>query len=283
MRLAKFLASAGVASRRGAEALIAQGRVQVDGRPELDPARDVGPHSAVSFDRQPVQAEPELVVYAVHKPAGVLSAAKDLRGRPTVVSLVPSELRLYPVGRLDLDVTGLILLTNDGELAHRLTHPSFEVPKTYRARVRNPPVREAAVARLRRGVELDDGPTAPAQARRLAPDTVELTIHEGRKRQVKRMFEQIGHPVTALQRVGFGPLSLGALEPGSYRRLSPAEVQALATAAGSGALPTAAGSGALTTAAGSAARPSGTSSYARRRRPSPGSRASASRPPSAGS
>ena len=283
MRLAKFLASAGVASRRGAEALIAQGRVQVDGRPELDPARDVGPHSAVSFDRQPVQAEPELVVYAVHKPAGVLSAAKDLRGRPTVVSLVPSELRLYPVGRLDLDVTGLILLTNDGELAHRLTHPSFEVPKTYRARVRNPPVREAAVARLRRGVELDDGPTAPAQARRLAPDTVELTIHEGRKRQVKRMFEQVGHPVTALQRVGFGPLSLGALKPGSYRRLSPAEVQALPTAAGSGALPTAAGSGALTTAAGSAARPSGTSSFARRRRPSPGSRASASRPPSAGS
>ena len=292
MRLAKFLASAGVASRRGAEALIAQGRVQVDGRPELDPARDVGPHSAVSFDGQPLQPEPELVVYAVHKPAGVLSAAKDSRGRPTVVSLVPSELRLYPVGRLDLDVTGLILLTNDGELAHRLTHPSFEVPKTYRARVRNPPVREAAVARLRRGVELDDGPTAPAQARRLAPDTVELTIHEGRKRQVKRMFEQIGHPVTALQRVGFGPLSLGALEPGSYRRLSPAEVQALATAAGSGALPTAAGSGALptaagsgalTTAAGSAARPSGTSSYARRRRPSPGSRASASRPPSAGS
>lgn len=267
MRLAKFLASAGVASRRGAEALIAQGRVQVDGNPELDPARDVGPHSAVSFDGHPVQAEAERVVYAVHKPAGVLSAAKDSRGRPTVVSLVPSQLRLYPVGRLDLDVTGLILLTNDGELAHRLTHPSFEVPKTYRARVRNPPVHEATVARLRRGVELDDGPTAPAQARRLTPDTVEITIHEGRKRQVKRMFEHVGHRVTALQRVGFGPLSLGALEPGTYRRLSPAEVRALTTAAGAGP---------LTTAAGSAARPPGASSYARRRRPSPASGAGAS-------
>jgi 23S rRNA pseudouridine2605 synthase len=265
MRLAKFLASAGVASRRAAEQLIAQGRVQVDGRPELDPARDVGPHSAVSFDGQPVQAASELVVYALHKPAGVVSTARDPQRRPTVVSLIESDLRLYPVGRLDIDVTGLILLTNDGELAHRLTHPSFEVPKTYRARVRNPPVREATLARLRRGVELDDGPTAPAQARRLSPDTVQITIHEGRKRQVKRMFEQVGHRVAALQRVGFGPLSLGALEPGAYRRLGSAEVRA------------------LTTTAGSAARPSGTSSYARRRRPSPESPASASRPPSAGS
>ena len=141
-------------------------------------------------------------------------------------------LRLYPVGRLDIDVTGLILLTNDGELAHRLTHPSFEVPKTYRARIERPPVRDAALARLRRGVVLDDGRTAPAQVRRVSADTVELTIHEGRKRQVKRMFEHVGHRVSTLERVAFGPLALGDLRPGAYRKLSPTEVAALTTASG---------------------------------------------------
>jgi 23S rRNA pseudouridine2605 synthase len=135
------------------------------------------------------------------------------------------------VGRLDADTTGLILLTNDGELAHRLTHPSFEVPRTYRARVRNPPLREPALRALREGVELDDGRTAPAKVRRLAADRLELTIHEGRKRQVRRMLEAVDHPVVTLERVAFGPLRLGALEAGGHRRLSPAEVERLRQAA----------------------------------------------------
>jgi 23S rRNA pseudouridine2605 synthase len=227
MRLAKFLAGAGVASRRAAEPIIRSGRVTVDGVGVLDPATDVSPDQAVAVDGQPVTGAPELVVYVVNKPAGVVSTASDPQRRPTVVSLVPSRLRLYPVGRLDIDTTGLILLTNDGELAHRLTHPSFEVPKTYRAKVANPPVADTALRALRDGVALDDGPTAPAQVRRLAADTLELTIHEGRKRQVKRMCEHVGHPVIRLERVAYGPLALGDLGPGAYRRLDAAEVRAL--------------------------------------------------------
>ena len=232
MRLAKFLAVAGVASRRAAEQIVRSGRVSVGGEPVLDPALDVGPEDAVMLDGRPLSAEAELVVYALNKPAGVVSTAADPQRRPTVVSLVESDLRLYPVGRLDVDVTGLILLTNDGQLAYRLTHPSFEVPKTYRARVGRPPVSGAALASLRKGVELDDGITAPAQVRRLAADALEITIHEGRKRQVKRMLEHVGHPVRELQRVGFGPLALGDLRPGAYRRLTAAEVRALTGAAG---------------------------------------------------
>jgi 23S rRNA pseudouridine2605 synthase len=167
------------------------------------------------------------VVYAVHKPRGVVSTARDPQGRPTVVSLVPSARRLYPVGRLDVDTTGLILLTDDGALAHRLTHPSFEVPRTYHAKVRRPPVRDGALRALREGVELDDGVTAPARVRRLGPDRVEITIHEGRKRQVRRMLEAVGHPVIALERVRFGPLWLGKLEEGRHRRLTAAEVERL--------------------------------------------------------
>jgi 23S rRNA pseudouridine2605 synthase len=166
-------------------------------------------------------------VYAVNKPAGVVSTARDPQGRPTVVSLVPTNIRLYPVGRLDIDTTGLMLLTNDGELAHRLTHPRFEVPKTYRAVVSHAPVHARALEALRRGVELEDGKTAPAQVRQVAADTIELTIHEGRKRQVRRMCEAVGHPVRSLERVAFGPLRLGALEPGEHRRLTPAEVERL--------------------------------------------------------
>ena len=165
---------------------------------------------------------------AVNKPAGVVSTARDPQGRPTVVSLVPDSLRLYPVGRLDADTTGLILLTNDGPLAHRLTHPSFEVRKTYRATVGKPPVREAALHALRTGIALEDGLTAPATVKRLAPDVLELTIHEGRKRQVRRMCEAVGHPVERLERVAFGPLALGRLRPGSYRRLTCDEVASLA-------------------------------------------------------
>jgi 23S rRNA pseudouridine2605 synthase len=235
MRLAKFLAGAGVASRRGAEQMIRAGRVSVGGERVLDPARDVGRADAVRVDGSRVSAAPKRVVYAVNKPAGVVSTARDPQRRPTVVSLVDSELRLYPVGRLDIDVTGLILLTNDGELAHRLTHPSFEVPKTYRVRVWRAPVADSALVALRDGVVLDDGRTAPARARRVSADTVELTIHEGRKRQVKRMFEHVGHRVTSLQRVGFGPLALGELRPGDYRRLSADEVGELMSASGSAA------------------------------------------------
>jgi 23S rRNA pseudouridine2605 synthase len=152
-----------------------------------------------------------------------------------VTDLVPGERRLYPVGRLDAETTGLILLTNDGELANRLTHPRFEVPKTYRASVGGPPVSERALRALRAGVELEDGPTAPARVRRLDPHTLELTIHEGRKRQVRRMCEAVGHPVRALVRVRFGPLELGDLAAGRARRLSAAELRALAAAAGGGA------------------------------------------------
>jgi 23S rRNA pseudouridine2605 synthase len=228
VRLAKYLAHAGVASRRAAERLIAEGRVTVDGATVTDPARDVDDSRAVAFDGEPIEtAGHPHEVYALNKPAGVVSTARDPQGRPTVVALVPSAERLYPVGRLDADTTGLILLTNDGALAHRLTHPSFEVPRTYRARVAHPPLKEPALKALREGVELEDGLTAPAHARRISADRLELTIHEGRKRQVKRMCEAVGHPVRSLERVAFGPLRLGGLEPGEHRRLTPAEVERL--------------------------------------------------------
>jgi len=229
MRLAKHLAHAGVASRRAAEAIIAAGRVSVDGATITDPARDVTGAETVAVDGEALsRATPRRVVYAVHKPPGVVSTAHDPQGRPTVVDLVPeAHTRLYPVGRLDADSTGLILLTNDGELANHLTHPRYEVPKTYRARVGNAPVPDRALRALRDGVELDDGRTAPARVRRLRPDVLEITIHEGRKRQVRRMCEAVGHPVLALRRVAFGPLRLDDLPPGAHRRLSPAEVQRL--------------------------------------------------------
>jgi 23S rRNA pseudouridine2605 synthase len=226
MRLAKFLAHAGVASRRAAEQLVFGGRVTVGGEVVRDPARDVSGNAEVTVDGTPVHTERH-VVHALNKPAGVVSTAHDTHGRRTVVDLVPSSSRLYPVGRLDADSTGLILLTNDGALAHRLTHPSFEVPRVYRARVRRAPVRENALRALREGVELDDGRTAPARVKRLAPDKLEITIHEGRKRQVRRMCEAVGHPVIALERVAFGPLRLGRLGPGEHRRLTRAEVEAL--------------------------------------------------------
>jgi 23S rRNA pseudouridine2605 synthase len=229
MRLAKHLAHAGVASRRAAEAIIAEGRVTVDGETVTDPARGVTGAEVIAVDGRPLGAAgPERVVYAVHKPAGVVSTAHDPQGRRTIVGLVPEAgTRLYPVGRLDADTTGLILLTNDGELANHLTHPRYEVPKTYRARVSNAPVQEPALRALREGVELEEGMTAPAKVRRLHPGELELTIHEGRKRQVRRMCEAVGHPVRALERVAFGPLRLGGLEPGEHRRLTAAEVERL--------------------------------------------------------
>jgi 23S rRNA pseudouridine2605 synthase len=196
-----------------------------------DPARGVTGGEAIAVDGAPVGGPPRRVVYAVHKPAGVVSTAHDTHGRPTVVGLVPEAgTRLYPVGRLDADTTGLILLTNDGDLANHLMHPRYEVPRTYRAKVANGPVEEPALRALRDGVDLDDGRTAPARVRRLRPDVLELTIHEGRKRQVRRMCEAVGHPVLALRRVQFGPLGLGDLEVGAHRRLRRAEVDALRAA-----------------------------------------------------
>ena len=230
MRLAKFLAHAGVASRRAAERLVAEGRVTVAGETVTDPAREVDAASAVAVDGRPLEPEPR-EAHALNKPERVVSTAHDTHGRPTVVDLVPSERRLYPVGRLDADTTGLILLTNDGELAERLTHPRYGVEKTYRARVRPARVHEHALRALREGVELEDGRTAPAGARMAAPGVLELVIREGRNRQVRRMCEAVGHRVTALERVAFGPLRLEGLEPGHSRRLTAAEVERLRQAA----------------------------------------------------
>jgi 23S rRNA pseudouridine2605 synthase len=233
MRLAKFLATSGVASRRASEDIVRAGRVSVAGATVTDPARDVDAGDAVAVDGKPVlgPAAQERVVYALNKPAGVVSTARDPQGRPTVVTLVPQTERLYPVGRLDIDTTGLILLTNEGELAHRLTHPRFEVPKTYRVVVGGPALGERTLRMLRDGIELEDGMTAPARVERVSADTIEITIHEGRKRQVKRMCEAVGHPVRRLERVAFGPLELGNLPRGRWRKLSAAEVEALTSAA----------------------------------------------------
>ena len=231
MRLAKYLAHAGVASRRAAETVIAAGRVRVDGEIVLDPARDVDGRNSVSVDGRALDGQEARVVYAVNKPLGVVSTARDSHGRPTVVELVPAEgLRLYPVGRLDADSSGLILLTNAGELANRLMHPRFEVEKTYRATLGGAPAGDGVLRALRRGVELDDGPTAPARVRRVGKNVIELTIHEGRNRQVRRMCEAVGRPVLALERVAFGPLRLEGLAPGAYRRCSDAEVEGLRAA-----------------------------------------------------
>jgi 23S rRNA pseudouridine2605 synthase len=231
MRLAKYLAHAGVASRRSAEALIADGRVSVDGVAVTDPARDVGEDIRVSVDGRPLAGPEPRVMYALNKPVGVVSTARDTHGRPTVIELVPAHgLRLYPVGRLDIDSAGLMLLTNDGQLANRLTHPRFQVPKTYRAKLARAPIAEEALELLRGGVPLEDGVTAPARVRRLGgagSNLIELTIHEGRNRQVRRMCQAVGHPVLELVRTRFGPLPLDGLQPGAHRRLADAELERL--------------------------------------------------------
>jgi 23S rRNA pseudouridine2605 synthase len=238
MRLAKFLAHAGVASRRASEQLVFAGRVRVAGEVVRDPATDVDGSEGIEVDGERVRVhDGRRAVYALNKPLGVVSTASDPQGRPTVVELVRSGRRLYPVGRLDADSTGLLLLTDDGDLAHHLTHPSFEVPRVYRARVARPPVRAEALRALREGVELEDGRTAPARVRRLAADTLEITMHEGRKRQVRRMCEAVGHPVVSLTRVAFGPIGLGPLEPGAARRLTAAEVERLRRASASARRP----------------------------------------------
>ena len=225
MRLAKYLAHGGVASRRAAEGIIARGRVTVDGEVVTDPARDVCGAEDVRVDGSPVATEAR-EVWAVNKPLGVVSTAKEPGSRRAVVELVDSDARLYPVGRLDADSEGLILLTNEGELANRLTHPRYEVHKTYLATLRRPPA-DRDLQRLARGLDLEDGPTAPARVQRAGERKVEIAIREGRNRQVRRMFEAVGNEVVALRRIGFGPIRLGDLKPGAARRLDDGEVAAL--------------------------------------------------------
>jgi 23S rRNA pseudouridine2605 synthase len=225
MRLNAYLARAGVASRRGADELIKAGRVHVNGEPgQLNTfvqARD-----RVAVDGKPV-APQRLAYVLLHKPAGVVTTARDPGGRPTVVDLVAHESRVVPVGRLDADTTGALLLTNDGPLAHRLAHPRYGVEKVYEAAVWGDPS-PASIRRLAEGVALEDGVTAPAKARRLAPGRVELTLHEGRNHQAKRMLEAVGHRVRHLHRSRYAGLEIGDLEPGAWRELTRDEVARLA-------------------------------------------------------
>ena len=225
-RLQKVLARVGIGSRRVCEDLIAEGRVLVDGETAVL-GRRVDPETAlIEVDGAPVGVRPDLVHYVLNKPAGVVTTADDPQGRPTVVGLVPNEPRVFPVGRLDVDTEGLLLLTNDGELAHRLTHPSYGGEKEYVAEVEGLPTR-AVLRRLREGVELDDGPTAPARATLVDPSVVRLTIHEGRNRQVRRMCEAVGHSVVRLVRTRIGPLADRSLAPGAWRELTGDEVRSL--------------------------------------------------------
>jgi 23S rRNA pseudouridine2605 synthase len=224
MRLNAYLARAGVTSRRKADDLIKAGRVTVNGEPaQLNTF--VAARDRVEVDGKPVAKQPVAYVL-LHKPAGVVTTASDPQGRPTVVDLVAHESRIVPVGRLDVDTTGALLLTNDGELAHRLAHPRYGVEKVYEAEVEGEPD-DNDLRRLREGVELDDGVTAPALARLVAPSRVELILHEGRNRQVKRMLEAIGHPVRRLHRSRYAQLTLDGLAPGESRELTRDEVAAL--------------------------------------------------------
>lgn len=227
MRLNAYLARAGIASRRGSDELIKAGRVTVKGKPgELNTYVDPG--DRVEVDGEPVSTQ-QLTYVLLNKPPGTVTTARDPQGRPTVVQLVADvRERIVPVGRLDADTTGALLLTNDGALAHRLAHPRFGVDKVYEVDVEGEPDDEA-LRRLAEGVELDDGTTAPAQARRLAASKLELTLHEGRKHQVKRMCEAVGHPVRRLHRVAYAGLRVEGLEPGRWRELEPSEVKRLRT------------------------------------------------------
>lgn len=234
-RLQKVLARAGVGSRRAVEEMIVRGRIQVNGTraqlgQRIDPSKD-----EVKVDGSTVPLQEDLLHFLLNKPAGVVSTADDPEGRTTVVDLVETDGRVWPVGRLDIETEGAIILTNDGDLALHLTHPRFGVPKTYVAEVQGSMTPRTA-RQLARGVELEDGPTAPASVtvveRSAAGSLVELVLKEGRHRQARRMLEAVGHPVRRLVRVGVGPLRLGRLKPGTYRRLSPAEVRELYRASG---------------------------------------------------
>ena len=230
-RLQRALARAGFGSRRACEELIEAGRVTINGQTARLGARVDVSDDEVCVDGIAVGVAPGLVHYLLNKPAGVVTTAADPQGRPTVVELVPAEPRVFPVGGLDTDTEGLLVLTNDGDLTHRLTHPSFGVEKEYLAEVTGGPVPRAALRRLREGVELDDGPTAPARVTQLSPGLLRITIHEGRNRQVRRMCEAVGHPVQRLARRRIGPVSDPDLAPGTWRHLEPEEVRALERAA----------------------------------------------------
>jgi pseudouridine synthase len=224
MRLNAWLARAGVASRRKADELIKAGRVTVNGEPgQLNTF--VQASDDVRLDGEPL-AKQRLAYVLLHKPAGVVTTASDPQGRPTVVDLVGHASRVVPVGRLDIDTTGALLLTNDGELAHRLAHPKYEVDKVYEVETWQQPT-DAQLQRLREGVELDDGPTRPADVRRIDGNRIEVTIHEGRNRQVRRMIEAVGHRVKHLHRSRYGPLTLEGLEPRRWRELEPFEIERL--------------------------------------------------------
>lgn len=231
IRLQKVLARAGLGSRRACEELIADGRVTIDGTEALLGDRVDPESSVVEVDGVPIGIRPGSVYYLLNKPAGVVTTADDPQGRPVVVDLVPAEPRVFPVGRLDLDTEGLLLLTNDGDLAHRLTHPSYGVEKEYLAEVAGGPPERGALRRLREGVELDDGLTAPATVGTVGPTLLRIVIHEGRNRQVRRMCEAVGHPVVRLVRTRIGPVTDKKLKPGEWRELERDEVRALERAA----------------------------------------------------
>jgi pseudouridine synthase len=233
-RLQKVLAHAGIASRRAAEELIVAGRVRVNGAPahlgqRVDPAKD-----AVEVDGSPVPVAPGLRHYLLNKPAGTVTTTDDEHGRPTVMDLIGEGERLWPVGRLDVDSEGALIVTNDGELTNRLTHPRYGVPKTYLAEVRGR-VAPRDVRRLVSGITLEDGPAAARRAVVVEGSAdatlVELEMGEGRNREVRRMFEALGYGVSRLARVAIGPVRLGRLKPGTYRKLTGAEIQTLYDAA----------------------------------------------------
>ena len=224
MRLNAYVARAGVASRRKADELIKAGRVRVNG--EVGEVNTfVGTGDRVELDGRRLEPQP-LAYVLLYKPPGVVTTASDPHGRPTVVDLVEHDSRVVPVGRLDADTTGALLLTNDGELAHRLAHPRYGIEKVYEVEVEGEPDNDE-LRRLEQGVELEDGRTAPARARRLGPSKLELAIHEGRKHQVKRMLEAVGHPVRRLHRSRYAGLDVSGLEPGDWRELGPDEVDRL--------------------------------------------------------
>ena len=224
MRLNAYLARAGVASRRAADELIKAGRVRVNGEPgQLNTF--VESRDRVEVDGRPVELQ-RLTYILLNKPSGAVTTARDPERRTTVVELVPRETRVIPVGRLDADTTGALLLTNDGPLAHRVAHPRYGVEKVYEVDVEGDPGADV-LRRLREGVELEDGVTAPARARRVAPNKIELAIHEGRNRQVRRMLDAVGHPVRRLHRSAYAGLTLEGLEPGRWRELEPFEVERL--------------------------------------------------------
>lgn len=231
-RLQKVIAHAGIASRRKAEQLIVEGKVKVNGKVVTELGVKVSPQDRIEVDDIPLERE-EPVYYLLYKPRGVISSVKDEKGRKVVTDFFKHvNKRIYPIGRLDYDTSGLLLLTNDGEFANLLMHPRYEIEKVYIAKVKGIPAREK-VKRLEKGVALEDGVTAPAKAKVLSIDKrkqtaiVELRIHEGRNRQVRRMFEAIGHPVLKLKRERYAFLDLKGLNPGDYRELSPHEVKQL--------------------------------------------------------